>query len=1340
MSLPPADAPRPESSGPDAQHVRFAQLALLASCLLAALLVAGVLLQQAASARRAVLLEGHSRAEALADRIADRLDLRLRQLRIAGSALLRAGSSTAAPREGAGTGSGWARWLPGLRLTRLTPSPAAFAPLTGDPGVLLGKVGAAAPAAAGDGVGAVEALPMRLRVADAQAQARCFVASSYPVAELLATQASAALPWRLRVVDERDGRAWGSPVALGALPRSLGRGDALELSVPVPGYPFVVRARAPAAYLASRTWDAVARPGWQLGMLLLALAGAAAYLALVLRSLQGGNLRLHRAAVLLARGGQLQEFVAQANQAAAEADDEIAYLRDLCARAAGAGGLPLAMVLRPRDDGLLMVAAAAGRLAPLDPAALPLRVASSQQPTGAGRAWLEGRALFNLGLHDTEDAPWATAAAGVGLRAVSLLPIRREGSAWALLLLYRGDDVAFEPELRHLLLGLAHDAGLTLERIAAARRLRVQQESEHRLARTDPLTGLPNRLALDEYLPGALARAQRRQEALAVGLLDLDDFKPVNDSFGHAAGDVLLGEFATRLRARLRQSDFLARAGGDEFVVVLEALGEADALSQIRIALDRLHAAVEQPFDLGEGRLAHVGMTMGLALYPRDAGDGDALLRQADGAMYAGKARKAERGSWWRIGAQSSELPELAVPEEQLDVFGAASSLLLQSIDTRIFEAVATAFSSAFYDELAHDESMAPVLRTLSAPELDRLKIRQAAHLLSLFQPGNTREALEGRAREIGRIHALVGLAGASMERSFGLYEDLLRRQLESTPIAPRVRYRMLRIATARLRLEIQTQLAAMDEVADTYAAVLSEPVAADARWVDVLPAMLEALAALPGVRHVAVFRPDEHGVLHIESGAGAGFDRVAERLEQAHSLPNLNPILGRERGPLSMAWFTRELQVVDSFLLDPRLQPWRALAQASGWRSAAALPIADGEHADSVLILCGAYPNQFASHWARSWLDLLHGRIQAQFAATSGGQRPLPPAEVRAYRQLLYGGGLSMWVQPIAHLQTGAVVKAEALARLQGADGAWIPPGRFLPAFGTQELHALFRQGLEQALESLHGWRDAGLDVEISINLPPVSLAHPDCASWVEQALRQARVAPEHLTLEILETQQIDVSRCDQTIHALDALGVRLALDDLGAGYGSLTRLASLPFDTVKIDQSLLANLPRDPMRTLRLLASLERIGREFAERAVVEGLEEEGFIEVARLLGAEFGQGYGIARPMPAADFLGWMRARGTAGPTAAALRTWPGALALHWAVTRDPQRAAAPGPVEHCALTAFLRKQGVDDPEVLHWHAQVHGGHDGYVRDAASQALMHWLAKRVSQAYARPAVAAA
>lgn len=188
-----------------------------------------------------------------------------------------------------------------------------------------------------------------------------------------------------------------------------------------------------------------------------------------------------------------------------------------------------------------------------------------------------------------------------------------------------------------LLLSTLRQSLLLSESERALESERMIEESQKRyehLAYHDSLTGLPNRLLLEDRLAHALAHARRNKTSLALMFIDLDRFKDVNDSFGHVHGDELLVEIANRLSRRVRAEDTLARLGGDEFVLLIESLvNETEAASIAQSVID----IISQPALIGGKYEVAVGASIGISIYPSDANDTVRLVRNADSAMYRAK-------------------------------------------------------------------------------------------------------------------------------------------------------------------------------------------------------------------------------------------------------------------------------------------------------------------------------------------------------------------------------------------------------------------------------------------------------------------------------------------------------------------------------------------------------------------------------------------------------------------------------------------------------------------------------------------------------------------------------
>ena len=174
----------------------------------------------------------------------------------------------------------------------------------------------------------------------------------------------------------------------------------------------------------------------------------------------------------------------------------------------------------------------------------------------------------------------------------------------------------------------------------------------------DPLTGLPNRSLLQDRLEQAIAKARRARRGFAVALMDLNRFKEVNDTMGHDVGDELLREVAMRLRRTVRAEDTVARMGGDEFVVVLHDLAEADVPG---FGAKLLHA-LGAPFAL-DGQDIDIGASIGVSLFPAHAGDASSLVRLADIAMYAAK-RSGKGLALYGPGQEHASLGDLSIKSE----------------------------------------------------------------------------------------------------------------------------------------------------------------------------------------------------------------------------------------------------------------------------------------------------------------------------------------------------------------------------------------------------------------------------------------------------------------------------------------------------------------------------------------------------------------------------------------------------------------------------------------------------------------------------------------------------
>jgi diguanylate cyclase (GGDEF)-like protein len=174
------------------------------------------------------------------------------------------------------------------------------------------------------------------------------------------------------------------------------------------------------------------------------------------------------------------------------------------------------------------------------------------------------------------------------------------------------------------------------QELEAANSQLINKEHElRRLALQDPLTGLSNRMFLNDRIERAITRSRRTGGSIALLLIDLDNFKPINDSYGHAVGDALLVTIASRIQEIVREADTVSRLGGDEFVILLEDLRETGNIETI---LGKLMAAVIEPMETGDGKTVSVSASIGVAFAPAHADQATQLLARADMEMYKAKS------------------------------------------------------------------------------------------------------------------------------------------------------------------------------------------------------------------------------------------------------------------------------------------------------------------------------------------------------------------------------------------------------------------------------------------------------------------------------------------------------------------------------------------------------------------------------------------------------------------------------------------------------------------------------------------------------------------------------
>ncbi len=236
--------------------------------------------------------------------------------------------------------------------------------------------------------------------------------------------------------------------------------------------------------------------------------------------------------------------------------------------------------------------------------------------------------------------------------------------------------------------------------------------------------------------------------------------------------------------------------------------------------------------------------------------------------------------------------------------------------------------------------------------------------------------------------------------------------------------------------------------------------------------------------------------------------------------------------------------------------------------------------------------------------------------------------------------GRLLMHYQPKVDLRSGRVSGVEALVRWQHPTRGLMPPAEFLPiAEQAGLMGALTDLVLREAVGQCRAWRERGRELAVAVNVSATSLVDLQFPGRLEQLLREQHVPPAALIMEITESTIItDRGRGQDVLHAVRALGVRIAIDDYGTGYSSLAYLQDLPVDELKLDRAFIGKMNRD-RRSAAIVASTVSLAHSLDLPLVAEGVESTATLAALTALGCDFAQGFFVARPASVADIDAWL-----------------------------------------------------------------------------------------------------
>jgi diguanylate cyclase (GGDEF)-like protein len=756
-------------------------------------------------------------------------------------------------------------------------------------------------------------------------------------------------------------------------------------------------------------------------------------------------------------------------------------------------------------------------------------------------------------------------------------------------------------------------------------RRRVNDELVH-LTRHDPLTGLANRTLFAERLSAGLEGGRRGCE-LTLLMIDLDNFKFVNDLRGHPVGDRLLEQIAGRLTGLVRQQDTVARLGGDEFAIVQPGPAAPDGGAGIA---RRISEALRAPFDI-EGSQVAIGACIGIAMAPEHGSRPEELIHNADLALYRAKETKGTSLNY-RVYEPAMEHHLQARQRHRLELHQSSTHDLRQDrVDA---------------DDLSlHNARITTALNRMSQGlcmfDADKKLIVCNERYGQMYgistdhmQPGTPfRQILQSRLD--------------SGQFKVGDPQDYLRERIEAVEERqPSVKLHHLTdgrtIAITHCPMEDGGWVATHDDVTEIRRIEARIAHMADHDELTDLPNRVlfraELARALRRGESLAVLCLDLDQFKAVNDALGhplgdALLRQAADRLRQVTSEDDFVARLGGDAFAIMQAGvqFPAQAKELADRVIGSLSQPYdldghQVVAGAS--IGIAGSPSDSGD-ADELLKMAdmALYRGKLEG---RGVFRFFEPEMDARVQIRRGLEVDL--------RKAVAADELEIHYQPVVDIQAGRVTGFEALLRWRHAVRGNVSPDEFVPL--AEEIGVIGQLGawvLEQACAEAARWP---ANVRLAVNLSPAQFVHRDLVVDVLAALEHSGLPADRLELEITETVMLqDTGATLATLHSLRELGVHISLDDFGTGYSSLSFVRKFPFDRLKIDRSFIDDM-NDNDGSLGIVRAVLALGHSQAMAITAEGVETVEQLDRLRAEGCQEVQGYYFSPARPASEVAGLLK----------------------------------------------------------------------------------------------------
>lgn len=759
--------------------------------------------------------------------------------------------------------------------------------------------------------------------------------------------------------------------------------------------------------------------------------------------------------------------------------------------------------------------------------------------------------------------------------------------------------------------------------------LLIRERADH-----DPLTGLLNRSSFAALVENVLQNRKDKRHAFL--MLDIDNFKQINDTFGHATGDELLGTVAQKLQATFREQDLIGRMGGDEFAVFLVDINDRDTVvNRARRLGEELDIQVEEG-----GYTAHISCSIGITFAPEHGDTVRTLYANADQAQYRAKRNGKNRCAIF--GQEStSEVDGLAaiatmLYEKTIEP-RKAWSRLLHLIGTRmdVDRVLLYQLDTARSDVSIQQQWTAPGVAEYREPPVGPARPQAIEYWHKSFE--NNQSLVVFRREVPSAVAAFLTQDGAETVLYFPLrrgrrdYGMLVLTNIEKHRLWTEREKNLLLAVAQVLGNQMAEQEHQKRRNMDPSCAVrdpLTQLISYDAFKVQA-----QALLSKGATEAYVLVCTDVCNMKQLNEHYGytAG-DHVLLALAALYrQMPDA--LVTRTFGDHFYALYPTEQSLL---MLQQKLEEWQQevctelQAEIPGMQVSLRSGIYRLRSTDRDISFALSRANAARKEKTQSMgCQIYNDQLEAKLRQAEEIAHKLPKA--------LAKGEICTYLQPVINLRTGRIVGAEALVRWHSEEGQVFLPGQFLPLLERAGLIAeLDLHMLERATNWLIERSRAGkLLCPISVNTSASTALLQTKLGELAKRLLHAKIDPSTLILELTEhTFSNHRERVYSAVEQLQKHGFGTAMDDFGTGCTAISLLAELPVDWIKLDRSMLLASQKSK-RGLDFLCRMIELLKSMEYTVVCEGVETAEEAEMLRHIGCDLAQGYFFDSPMPVSDF---------------------------------------------------------------------------------------------------------